>query len=748
MSKCLTQESKFLVLNKKSAWDRGLSINLDVSEDGLQIRAGFAYVFDRENEIEVLSDTFRIQDFAVAQCNQLYILDVPDKDFGASPAIWIYDTSEKQIEKIDCISPLFKEPTAIIYASGTLYVADIKAEARIYGLSDQNWQIKFAIGALPKDALSLPHSFEPIDLAVDDKGNLFALDQSAPAIFKFDEKSQLVNVFGQAELVGKHPTSIALARDGSLYVLDPKGQKVLKFQARDGAAVNANFIDFELIKASGALPQEFKPSGFAVNTDGNLFLGDSGELRSDLDDRFIRKFGSDGKYLGIVEDSRGAADQLAVDLDDSIFIFRKEKKNKVTALRREKRFALLEGASLVKGEYISKALDSREAGTIWHKLSSEAISAENTQVQISFLAADDKKITFKSKELDLDAFLEATAKLDATIDSQRTKLQDRLDDLDKLDWSKPILNSSDALITVTGRYLWARIVLLGNELQSPSVHSLRVDCPRTSYLRYLPAVYQEDERSRDFLERFLSLFETFYAEIEARVDHIARYFDPDAGVVSGDFLRWLSTWLAISVDNNWDEAKLRVLVKRASEIYKQRGTRAAIGEMVEILTGQQPIIVEHYQTSCDSWSLQKQGLDLAELKKFFKRLYGKDSFDDDELERSFVLEKLYERLYGNDAFCFCVLLKPFPVQTEEHYKAVRRILDSEKPAHTCAGLLALQPWVQLDTHTYLEVNTYLSEPSARLDLGSAMPRDTVLNDYEEAGQLERRSRIDLDITLI
>ena len=104
-----------------------------------------------------------------------------------------------------------------------------------------------------------------------------------------------------------------------------------------------------------------------------------------------------------------------------------------------------------------------------------------------------------------------------------------------------------------------------------------------------------------------------------------------------------------------------------------------------------------------------------------------------------------------------MLLRPPPVQkekrdkaarlTEEHYKAVRRILDSEKPAHTCAGLLALQPWIQLDTHTYLEVNTYLSEPSARLDLGSAMPRDTVLNDSEEAGQLEWHSRIDLDMTL-
>ena len=115
-------------------------------------------------------------------------------------------------------------------------------------------------------------------------------------------------------------------------------------------------------------------------------------------------------------------------------------------------------------------------------------------------------------------------------------------------------------------------------------------------------------------------------------------------------------------------------------------------------------------------------------------------------------------LYGSDPYCFCVLLKPYRKEkkggreierrlTEEERKAVRRIVDAEKPAHTCAGLLALQPWIHLGTHTYLGVNTYLSQPSARLDLQSAIPRDTVLDDRAEAGQLERKSRLNMDITL-
>lgn len=720
MGKCLTQEAKFLVLNKKSAWDRGLAINLDVSEAGLKISEIFAYVFDRENEIEVLSDTFEVKDFAVAGCSQLYILD------RATPAIWMYDTNQKTIEKIDCIGALFKNPTAITYAAGTLYVADTEAEQRIYGLADLNWQIRFAIGAEPKNpSFPLLQPFAPIDLAVDSARNLFALDQNNLAILKFDETARLVDVFGQKELKEQSPASIALSRDGILYVLDPAKKTVWKFPTRGtGPIVGSVFIDFNQPAISKTLPAGFTPSGFAIDSSGTLYVGDkgTGPLRQ-KDDLFIRKFDSAGKYRGVVEDFRGAVDQMVVDQNNSIFVFRVEEKNKIIALRQTPRYAPLEGGSLVKGRYLSLALDSADAGTIWHKLNSKTDLPANTLVQISFLAADNKRLKIGQHQPDLDAFLAETAQLDVTTEAGRTEKEKRLADLDKLDWSRPVVNSNDALIAATGRYIWARIDLIGTEQKSPSLQSLRVDYPRISYLRYLPAVYQENERGRDFLERFLSLFETFFADLESQVDHISRYFDPDSSVANGEFLRWLSTWLAISVDNNWNDAKLRALVKRASQIYKYRGTRAAIEEMIEIFTGDRPLIIEHHQTSCAAWFNQKLKPEFAEAKA------------------------LYERLYGTDPFCFCVLLKPYPVKTEEQRKAVLRILESEKPAHTCAGLLTLQPWVQLDTHTYLGINTYLSQPSARLDFGSAMPRDTVLNDTEETGQLERRSRINFDIKL-
>jgi len=720
VGKCLAQESKFLVLNKKSAWDRGLSVNLAVSDAGLQIRQVFAYVSDREDEIEVLADVFEVTDFAVAECGQLYILD------AASRAIWIYDTTQRKIEKIDCISTLFTKPTSITYASGTLYVADGEGAERIYALAELNWQVKYAVDAFPRsDSLSPPQPllqpFVPIDLAVDDQGNLFALDRNNLALVSFDQTGRLRDVFGQPELQNKQPASMALSRSGLIYVLDPANLKVLQFPARGTAgAVNPAFIDFRQLIGT-VLPAGFKPRGLAIDSSGRLYVGEDRPAPIREDDRFIRRFDAAGKYLGVVENFRGAVDELVVDTDNSIFVFRSEVKNKITALKPKLRFAELDGANLVGGRYFSLALDSAQAGTIWHKFTAATETPANAQIQLSFLASDQKQFEINGSRKDLDDFIAGTAGLDEVINADR--LRENLRALDQLAWSKPAVNANDALVAATGRYLWVRALLIGNEQQSPAIHSLRVDFPRVSYLRYLPAVYQEDENSRDFLERFLSFFETFFESTETKVRHIARYFDPDAGVTQAEFLRWLSTWVAISVDKGWDDVRLRRLIKRATQIYKYRGTRTAIEEMIEIFLDERPLIVEHQQTSCASWPSGKVDGEFAELRT------------------------LYDRLYGADPLCFCVFLKPFPLKTDEQRKAIIRILDSEKPAHTCAGLLVLQPWVQLDTHTYLEINTYLSAPSARLDLGSTMPRDTVLDDPETTGQLERRSRIDSDIRL-
>jgi phage tail-like protein len=725
----------FLTLNKRSAWERGLQVNLDISGDRLAVRRADEYTLDTEMTLEELTGGVTVTDFAVGPCHILYILDAPAR------TIWVYDSQQRSVEPLACIGALLSKPTSITYAPGTLYVADADATQRVIALAEVNWQIRWAVdaAAIPSTKELVPGGpFTPVDLAVGAEGELYALDGENRAVLKFDVAGRQVGLFGQTVLASAAPRRLALSPEGYLYVLDPTARRVWKFDVGlDGALVNDDLIKFDDLIAAQKLPSKFQPSGFAVDSRGDLYIGERRSVNStEEDDRFIRRFDGEGNYLGEAGDFRGAGVELALDSEDWIYVYGEEAdERKLSVLKPTLRYTKLSGSSLVKGRYFSRSLDSAEEGTEWHKFVLDADIPANTQVQICYRASDDKQVTVRGSTANLDRYIEEATSLAEEERAQRAA------DLDALDWSVPAVNAGDALVLEgVGRYLWLRVDLIGSEERAPSIGSLRLDFPRATYLRYLPAVYQEDEQSRDFLERFLSLFETFFSGTEQRIAHLARYFDVDSSLTTGDFLRWLASWLSISEDKSWNEEQLRALVRRAPELYKKRGTREGLEALIEIFTGERPLVVEHFQTVCAQTTSAKRAGEVV----------------GGQTVRG--LEELYQSLYGTDPYCFCVLLKPFRAEikggrkvvrrlSEEERKAVRRIVDAEKPAHTCAGLLALQPWIHLDMHTYLEVNTYLSQPSARLDLNSAIPRDTVLDDRDEAGQLERRSRLNVDITL-
>jgi phage tail-like protein len=741
VTSCKVQEGSFLTLNKSSAWGRGLQVNLDSGTGRLAVRQGYEYTLDAETALEELTGGITVTDFAVGPCHIVYILGFEERVevvLGVEkrkkvPNIWVYDSYQKSVEPLACTGALLKNPTSITYAPGTLYVADAEASQRVIALAEVNWQIRWAVDAaaeLSTKDWKPTKPFKPVDLAVGAEGELYALDGENKAVVKFDVAGRRAGVFGQTQLAAAQPANLALSPEGYLYVLDPAAKRVWKFDVGLGGAL-VKFFDLN----SPKLPAKFQPSGFAVDSHGELYVGERRSVAStEEDDRFIRRFDGEGNYLGEAGDFRGSALTLALDSEDWIYVYGEEEdERKMSVLTPTLRYTRAAGGSLVKGRYFSRSLDSAEEGTEWHKFVLDADVPANTQVQVSYRAADDKQVTIKGSTANLDRYIEEASSLEEEGRAQRAA------DLDALDWSVPAVNAGDALIIEgVGRYLWLRIDLIGSEEKAPSIGSLRLDFPRDTYLRYLPAVYQEDAQSRDFLERFLSLFETFFSATERRISRLARYFDVDSSLATGDFLRWLASWLSISEDKSWSEEQLRELIRRAPELYKQRGTREGLEAMIRIFTGESPLIVEHFQT---------QGCAQAAAPA---------ARTADAAVRG--LEEIYRSLYGTDPYCFCVLLKPYRTEvrggrkivrrlSEEERKAVRRIVDAEKPAHTCAGLLALQPWIHLDMHTYLGVNTYLSRPSARLDLQSAIPRDTVLDDRDEAGQLERRSRLNVDITL-
>lgn len=124
--------------------------------------------------------------------------------------------------------------------------------------------------------------------------------------------------------------------------------------------------------------------------------------------------------------------------------------------------------------------------------------------------------------------------------------------------------------------------------------------PPSRYLDYLPAIFRqepEDGRQEPFVGQFLRAFETVLSGaggkpgLETTISGIANSFDPDKA--ERDFLPWLAGWVALSLRANWDEQTRRAFIKKIVPLYKLRGTRVGLLQMLNLYTSEP---VEIYDT--------------------------------------------------------------------------------------------------------------------------------------------------------
>lgn len=97
---------------------------------------------------------------------------------------------------------------------------------------------------------------------------------------------------------------------------------------------------------------------------------------------------------------------------------------------------------------------------------------------------------------------------------------------------------------------------------------------------------QED----DFAQRFMAGLDKLLAPVFVTLENIDSYFDPY--LAPEDFVEWLSTWVGLSLDENWPLPKQRMLIAQAVELYSWRGTIRGVGALVEIYAGVVPEITE------------------------------------------------------------------------------------------------------------------------------------------------------------
>jgi phage tail-like protein len=122
-----------------------------------------------------------------------------------------------------------------------------------------------------------------------------------------------------------------------------------------------------------------------------------------------------------------------------------------------------------------------------------------------------------------------------------------------------------------GRYLQIRLTLRGNGRSTPLLRALRAHYPRYSYLReYLPAVYQQDAGSQQFVENFLANPEGIFTTVEGLIAQVQTLMD--VRTVPAEAVTWLASWLGLALEPGWSDYQRRLLLAHAPAFFQRRGT--------------------------------------------------------------------------------------------------------------------------------------------------------------------------------
>lgn len=317
-----------------------------------------------------------------------------------------------------------------------------------------------------------------------------------------------------------------------------------------------------------------------------------------------------------------------------------------------------------KSIMISRMLDSQEIDMEWHRMMFELHTEGFASYEISIYAANSLERKIDDTEDHLERIL-----LDPNlaIEEKKKIFQPYL--------QKKVQNTEDILLhEIKGRYLWFVVETSLQMNQEMEISKIQVYFPRQSWISYLPEIYQSEDKNM-FFERYLAVFQTMYEELNEKIRHVPYLLDVDN--TDQEFLAWLANWLDIAESYVWSKEQLRNLLKNAVRLYKIRGTREAVKEFVKLYTnGAEPYIVENF-----------------EVRKYVDKKN----------------EALLDKLYGNNPYQFHVVVKGENVPTTREYQTLIKIIEEVKPAYMDVELIVLKPYIFLDQHTYIGMNSVLGE---------------------------------------
>lgn len=144
-----------------------------------------------------------------------------------------------------------------------------------------------------------------------------------------------------------------------------------------------------------------------------------------------------------------------------------------------------------------------------------------------------------------------------------------------------------------GRYLWLVFELIGTRSKSPRLRGVKVEYPGHDLLSKLPRTLWREPAARDFLLHYLMPIAAILDEWASVSDQRQRLLD--ARIAPSEALPWLAGFVGLVLDPCWPQQVQRQMVLEAAALFRTRGTLASLRRMIEILTGSEVIIIEHFR---------------------------------------------------------------------------------------------------------------------------------------------------------
>lgn len=322
------------------------------------------------------------------------------------------------------------------------------------------------------------------------------------------------------------------------------------------------------------------------------------------------------------------------------------------------------------GIYISKAFDSMQDETVWHRMRLNISAPSSAIYRLKIYASDTPEISIalpgKSglSRVDINEYIN-----DPNIDINR-----KLDVFDDIGATYHE-NSTDILMyELKGRYLWFCMEFINYEENQIRINSIKIELPQVTFMDYLPEYYRKNSERNSFLERFIGIFQSIYVDLEDEIDYTPTRFDVD--LTNKDFLSWICEWLSVKDAAIWGEKRLRKLVKEAIKIYKMKGTKRAIAKIVQEYAGIEPIIVEQFDVKNNMY------------------------YD--------IQKDIVENLFGDNGYIFTVMIPEAYVKDNESYVELLRVINGVKPVDSICNLVVLSDQIYLGHHCYMGINSFIT----------------------------------------